>query len=477
MSLDGRSLPAAAGRPLLGRAGARAAWWPVAAAALAIGLAGGSAGAAAPLEFAASGRAAHAMLTRLCDDFGGRLTGTDANRQALERLAAELRDLGFDPEIVPFTMPGWSRGEDRVEMTAPRLRTLRAVALAYTERHEPFEAGVVALATGRADEYPSAARGKVGLLGASSALPMREIAGVAAAHGLRGLLLTNREGGGQLLPRTGSFLGEPLPVPVYSITREDGLWMERLLGRGTAVRVRMETRSHSREVQTANVALRLRGRSPERIVVAAHIDSWDLGQGAIDNGLGIAQLFALAHALRGHELGRTLDLVWCNGEEQGLWGSRHAAAALGSAPVVAMINLDMVGVPLAVNALGDASLVPVLERWNAARASPLPRGVQNFNWFGSDHTPFQLAGVRAITFSAPLPREASRYYHDFADTIDKLPEQLVADSAAVAGDLVAFLADEPGLSPLRRPRGETERLFTTFGLDRRMRAIGWWPFP
>ncbi|MDQ5977828.1 MAG: aminopeptidase YwaD [Verrucomicrobiota bacterium] len=420
--------------------------------------------------------AAHAMLTRLCDDFGGRLTGSAANRGALTRLADELRALGLQPEVVPFKMPGWERGADRVALVAPFDRRLRVAALAYTQPHRAFEAAVVDMGGGKPEEYPVDCKGRIGLLGASTVLQLREIARTAAERGMRGLLFINREGGGQLLARSSSFTGEPLPFPAYSITQEEGLWLQRLLRRGESVRVRMETKSRCREIETANLVLRLPGRSPERVIVGAHFDSWDLGQGALDNGLGTAQLFALAHALRGRDLARTVELHWFNGEEQGLWGSRHAAAVLGDAPVVAMINLDMVGVSIAVNALGDASLVPALERWNAAREKPLSLGVQNINWFGSDHTPYQLAGVRAITFNAPIPRESVRYYHDLADTIDKLPAQIVTDSTAVIGDFVLAICADTGLRAERRTPDATEKLFTAFGLDRRMRAIGYWPF-
>jgi Iap family predicted aminopeptidase len=431
--------------------------------------------AASPFDDAA--RFAHARLGRLCDDFGGRLTGSAANRGALEQLAADLRGLGLQPEFVPFTMPGWERGADRVELLAPLARPLRVAALAYTQPHAPFEAGVAAIGAGRAEDYPADVRGRVVLLDSTSALTAREFSRLAAERGARGILFINREDGGQLLARTGSFIGEPLPLPVYSITQEEGRWLQRLLKRDQTVRVRLETHSRCREVQTANLVVRLPGRAASRIVVGAHVDSWDLGQGALDNGLGTAQLLALASALRGRTLEHTVELVWFNGEEQGLWGSRHAAATLGDAPVVAMINLDMVGVPVAVNALGDESLVPALEKWNAARgAAKLPLGVQNINWFGSDHTPYQLAGRRAITFNAPIPRESVRYYHDLGDTIDKLPEQIVVDSTAVIGDLVLALASDPTLGAFRRDAAATEKLFTTFGLDPRMRAMGYWPF-
>jgi Iap family predicted aminopeptidase len=430
-----------------------------------------------PEPFHESAKLAHAMLTELCDDFGGRLTGSEANNAALEDLATKLRALGLKPEVRRFTMAGWQRGEDRVDLIAPLARPLRVAALSYSQPHAAFEADVVDIGAGAETDYPADVRGKIVLLSPSTTLVAKQFSELAATRGAKGILFINREGGGQLLARTGSMIGESLRLPVYSIAQEQGQSLQRLLARGRTVRVRMETRSHCSEVTTANLVLRLPGRSPERIVIGAHFDSWDIGQGALDNGLGVAQLFALAHALRNQDLPRTIELVWFNGEEQGLWGSRHATDQLGEAPIVAMINLDMVGVPIAVNALGDESLVPALERWNSGRGErKLPLGVQNINWFGSDHTPYQLAGVRAITFNAPIPRESVRYYHDVADTIDKLPEQIVVDSTAVIGDLVLALANDTALEAFRRTPADTEKLFTTFGLERRMKAIGYWPF-
>jgi Iap family predicted aminopeptidase len=442
---------------------------------LSIALVAPAAGASEP--FHESAKLAHGMLTELCDDFGGRLTGSDPNNAALEELATRLRGLGLKPEMKRFKMAGWQRGEDRVDLIAPLARPLRVAALGYTQPHAAFEAEVVDIGAGAEADYPKDVRGKILLLSPSTTLVAKQFSEMSAARGAKGILFINREGGGQLLARTGSMIGESLRLPVYSLAQEQGQWLQRLLKRGRSVRVRMETRSQCREVDTANLVVRFPGRSPETIVVGAHFDSWDIGQGALDNGLGVAQLFALAHALRKQDLARTIELVWFNGEEQGLWGSRRATEQLGDASIVAMINLDMVGVPIAVNALGDESLVPALERWNTGRGErKLPLGVQNINWFGSDHTPYQLAGVRAITFNAPIPRESVRYYHDVADTIDKLPEQIVVDSTAVIGDLVVALAGDASLEAFRRTPADTEKLFTTFGLERRMKAIGYWPF-
>ncbi len=422
--------------------------------------------------------AAHAFLQRLCDDLGARITGSPANAAALDRLEAELRGMGYAPERDPFTMPGWTRAEDRVEIVAPFARRLRVAALGYSQAHEPFEAEVVAVGNGRPEDYPAGdLRGRVALLAHSSPLQASEYLAAAAARGLRAILFVNREGGGLLLARTASFSGTPAPLPVYSVSQEEGLWMGRLLARGTAVRVRVETRSVCGSVDTANLRLLIRGRVPSRLIVGAHLDSWDLGQGALDNGIGIAQLHALAAALRGVPLHHSVELIWFNGEEQGLHGSRHAAARLGDTPVVAMLNLDMVGVPWSVNALGDDSLVPSLERWRASGtvSRRLARGVENINWVASDHTPYQLAGVRAFTFNGPIPRESVRYYHDLADTIDKVSPELIRDSSSVIIDVVRALASDPGLGAWRREPAATRDLFTRFNLERRMAAMGLWP--
>ncbi len=422
--------------------------------------------------------APHDFLTKLCDDFGPRMTGTAANTAAMDRLAVELRTLGYAPEKVPFTTPGWERGEDRVEVLAPFARRLRVASLSYTQPHSAFTAEVVDLGNAKdADLDKVETRGRIGVLSPTTALQTSELVAMAVARGLKAVLFINREGGGQLLARTGSFSGTPLQLPIYSIAQEEGRWLQRLLARGTPVRVQMETKSRCREAKTANLRLVIPGRVASRLIVGAHFDSWDLGQGAMDNGIGIAQLYALAAALRGLTPYHTVELVWFNGEEQGLAGSRFAASQLGATPVVAMVNLDMVGVPIGVNALGDDALVPALERWHGAREerARLSKGVENVNWVGSDHTPYQLAGVRALTFNGPIPRESVRYYHDFADTIDKVSPKLIEDSAAVVIECVRALADDRTLKAERRGADETEKLFTRFGLEKRLRAMGMWP--
>lgn len=424
--------------------------------------------------------AGHEFLTRLCDDFGGRLTGSPANNAALERTVAELKALGVAARLEKFKMPGWVRGHDEVMLLAPLQRPLRVAALSYTQPHEKFEAEVIDIGQGRDEDFAKLdARGKIGLLAANTSVPRGQYEKAAIKHGMRAILFINRVAGGQLLARTGSFTGQPLKFPIYCITQEEGNWLVRLIQRGQTVRVSMETNSYCAEVETANIVATFPGRTADTVVVGAHFDSWDLGQGAMDNGIGTAQLYALAKVLktRAPQNERTIELVWFNGEEQGLWGSRIHAPTLNDRPVATMINLDMVGYPLSVNALGSTDLVPVLKAFDASLgAHKLKQGVADINWFGSDHTPYQLAGIRSITFGALIPPESVRYYHDMADTIDKVEPKLISESTAVIAALTYYLANVADLPSTRETPESVEANFRKFDLQNRMRGVGLWPF-
>ena len=127
----------------------------------------------------------HQFLEELCDRFGPRLTGSPGNAAALEHLAVQLRALGYTPERREFTMPGWERGVDAVEVIAPFRRSLRVAALGYVNAHPAFTAELVDIRDGRPADYPTAeVRGKVGVLAASTPLQTREVLANAAARGL-----------------------------------------------------------------------------------------------------------------------------------------------------------------------------------------------------------------------------------------------------------------------------------------------------
>ena len=421
------------------------------------------------------------FLEYLCDDHGGRLSGSAANEAAMADLEAELRALGLEPTRETFPMPGWVRQDDTLTMLAPVHREMRALGLSYLEPSGPLNGPVVDLGAGSPEEFAKLEipNGALGLFGPSSRGRAGDVGARAIEHGMAGLMFINRVDGGQLLARTGGFHGEPLPLPIFSITQEEGFWMRRLIARGESVEVGMQTRSFNKPVEVDNLRVRIPGKSAETVLVGGHFDSWEKGQGAIDNGLGVAQLLALARVLRDAELERTVELVWYNGEEQGLWGSRYAVEEGADAknPPAVMINLDMVGVPIGVNAMGHEDLITLLDWWNESRGEGrLEQGVTNVPWMASDHTPYQVNGVRVITFYAPIRQESVRYYHDFADTFDKLTPELIKDSAGVVASLVVELANAPDLPAGLVPDDEVEAMLREAKLEERLKGSGLWKF-
>lgn len=422
----------------------------------------------------------YALLEAMVTRYGHRLTGTEGNARSMDHLEQALHDLGVQTRREPFAVPGWVRGDDRAYQVAPRRRELRAAAMGYVDRQDPVEAGLAFVDTADFDTLDAEAlRGRIVLIRHNVRMNREKYQRLAEDFGAVGALLMNRVAGGQLLARTANHDGVPPPFPVFSITQEDGIRLQDQLEAGLDVRVRLEARSEVREMTGINLVAVLPGRSAQKVVVGGHFDSWDLGQGAMDNGVGVAQLFETARLLKKHSPFNTftVELVFFDAEEWGLWGSRRYMERHDPEGIRVMLNLDMVGDIQGVNAMGFDELVPVLEAYRENLGGlKLERKVSNEPWLGSDHHPFMLQGIPAITFYAPIPREDVRYYHDYADTLDKVDPELLAVSSAKTALLTYRLANL-GETDLRRYRpGEMAELYKKAGLDARLKESGQWPF-
>jgi len=432
-----------------------------------------------------TGAQAYHILGRLSDEAGGRLMGTDGNRRGLDLLRGELLALGLSPSLEPFTAPGWQRGEDRVEMTSPLHRTLRAAALGYSDRTPTFEDTVVFAGHGFPETYTSLrARGKIVLVTSEAPdgrppLLRYEVIDIAASQGARAVLFINDKKGGMLLLGVGNFQGKPNAVPAFSVTFEEGKWIERLLHEGKTVIARLEIRSECRSIESANLVARLAGKRPQKILVGAHVDSWDIGQGATDNGIGSAVLFDVARLLAAwcprNEY--TVEFVWFNGEELGLWGSKRYAERHPPEEIAAVVNLDMTGSPVSFNAMGFDEAIPFLA--HIVRGLPgyaLQDDIQSVPWTNSDHQPFLLRGIPSIGIGGRLDPADVRFYHDFGDTFDKVNRQYLSDAAAVTAVLVASLANPIDLTFRRKTQEEIIEFYRSHKVDETLKRQKEWPF-
>ncbi|MBT3481325.1 MAG: M28 family peptidase [Opitutales bacterium] len=423
---------------------------------------------------------AYHLLEEMTDRFGGRITGSKSNEQSLIFLQEALEREGIESRQEPFSFPGWVRGKDEAILIEPVKRPLRAIGLGYVQPHPSFAAEVTLIDKAKEEEITVELKGKIGLVPASVKLSTKTIDLFAKERGLKGLLLINRKNGGQLLARTQHREGSPSPIPIFSITEEEGHWLKRLIERGDAPSVQLTTRSETKPMRTANLVATLPGRVSEKVVIGAHFDSWDLGQGALDNGLGIVQAYDVARLLKTIHPDNhyTLEFVWFNAEEFGLYGSYAYIEKHKNEPIRSMINLDMVGDPIGINAMGFDSLIPFLEGFSEQlKALSFKRAMDNKPWNGGDHMPFILTGIPSITLYAPIKEESSRFYHDFGDTFDKVDETTLSKSIAIISLLAYQLSNNHKLHLPRLNRDETIALLRKAKLENSLRESGYWPFP
>ncbi len=429
--------------------------------------------------------ASYAFLRRLCDEAGGRLVGSPSNEAAIGILKNELERFGYQVRMERFSFAGWERGKDVVRVSQPFSRDLRAVALGNVDQ-TPFFTGDLAYARqGYPEDFVGLdGKNKIVLVTQEQAPGREELLRYeaidnAAAAGAKGILFINDRPGGITMAGMADFQGTPSKIPAYSLTYEEGQWLRRLVDAGTPVRIEIATQSRCAQVRTANVVIALPGQIADKIVVGAHFDSWDVGQGAVDNGVGTAILFEMARLLKAYAPKNyyTVELVWFNGEEMGLWGSKKYIEMHKGDRIAAMLNMDMTGTPTGFTAMGTDTLVPFLkqlaESLNGFGLSP---DIGNTPWTNSDNQPFMLEGIPTLSLHAHLDEGMGRHYHDLGDTFDKVSKRYLSDAAAVATVLVRELANNRSLGLRRRTDAETIDLLKKHKLDARLKKQKEWPF-
>ena len=414
------------------------------------------------------------MAAGLIDTIGGRLAGTSAGTRAEAWAAGWLRSFGFDTvwhELV--RIPIWRRGEAYVRVVAPgvlRHRPIAAIAYGYSPGIDADSVPLIDIGRGEALEDPGRRLQGAALL---CDAVNEEIVARAVEAGAVALLRVSLEPGRLPQARMAPVLQPPAALPVLALSREDGLWLRRLALTGSpSLTLRVETETRAGTV--LNVVGELRGRdasvADEVFLLGAHLDSWDLGDGAMDNGTGVLSVMTAAGALGGADSRprRTVRVVFFAAEELGLFGSREyvQAHAAEMRNLVAMMNLDMVGAPQGYGASGHDeadTLFARLAQEPHLRDLGLTGAVNHGGGPGSDHQPFLLAGVPTIYVQTSLPPETPLWYHNAADTFDKIELEAVRRTGAAVAAAAWALADHP-VRPLRfLSTEETQELIQRLG--------------
>jgi hypothetical protein len=438
-------------------------------------------------------------LRVLADEIGGRVPGTPAMAKAVTWAVEAFKAAGADSvRAEHFNMPiSWAEGATQLRVVTPVSFNVNAVSFGWAPSVvPPRRARVVDIGKGTAEEIARAGNLAGALLLLHSDLlmsweglfteylrmpPIRDAALKGGALGIA--VISSREG--ELLFRhvgPSTFPSGALEkLPMLAIAREDGLRIARLLKAGKRVEAEFSIPNRiGGPTPTSNVVAEIRGSElpDEYVVLGAHLDSWDLGTGALDNGCNSVLVIDTLRALKesGVKPRRSIRFVLFGGEEQGMRGSldyaRRHRAELDHAVAVVIFDEGMGRVTgFSLGGRTDVAetlpmLIAPLVQYDATQLT-----VDAF--IGTDNFDFLIEGVPTLVAT----QEVANYpvnYHASSDTLDKVDmAQLKKHVAIAAGVTIAIANAEQRIGP-RQSRAEIARLMQQTGLDQQMKAFGFW---
>jgi carboxypeptidase Q len=434
-------------------------------------------------------------LEDLCDHVGGRATGSAACTRAVAWAQEHMRATGVPKVYTESFSVGvrWLPLSSEVRVLSPEAFVVRSVSAPMSpSMPTPLEAKVVDVGEGLPADFTRLGKSLSGTILLVHQNPMKTLddlfdeymrtgplLAAARAAGASAILLESTRLRGLLYRHPVAF-GALASLPVAVISREGAERMARLLTQGE-VRVHMQLQNETGGAYTSeNVIGEIPGREkPEEVVLlGAHLDSWDLGTGAEDNGVNVAVVLDVARAFV--ELGlkprRTVRFVLFTGEEQGQYGSggyaeKHKAELKNHVAVVvfdegsgrtngfAVSGRKELRAPLA-KAL---SVVPGM--------GEKAHSLDGFD--GTDNFDFLLAGIP--TFVAD--QDAVPYlpdYHAESDVFERTNLKEAKRNAGLGAVLVWALADAPERPGKQQTRAEVEALLKATKMDVQMKAFGHW---
>ncbi|HTJ81887.1 MAG TPA: M20/M25/M40 family metallo-hydrolase [Polyangiaceae bacterium] len=413
-------------------------------------------------------------LEKLTDGIGHRLSGTPELDRAIGWAVETLKADGHDDVHTEKVMvPHWERGAESLELVGPQKRALAILGLGGTVAtpKQGVEGEVVVVHDwAELEKAGASVKDKIVLYD----VPMRahddekgsaygEVVGYrwngaarAAKLGAKAVLVRSLATASLRTPHTGGMGYEDgvAKIPAASIAVEDSMYLARLVASGQKVTVRLKLGARMLpDAPSANVVAELRGREKpnEVVILGAHLDSWDVGQGAQDDGAGCVIVMQALTTLRAMKTPprRTIRVVlFTNEENGGKGGEAYAKAHEAEIPkIVAALESDFGGFA------PDGFTVDVpKEKGDVAKAyvSNLARGLDGLgplkiepHFGGSDIEPLVKKGAPGVGFLTK-GRHYFDVHHSEADTLDKVdPDELADDVAAVAGLAWALAESEP----------------------------------
>ncbi len=455
-------------------------------------------------------------LRRLTDEIGGRVTGSPEMAKAVEWGVGAFRAAGVEVHTEKYTLPvTWSEGGTELLVTVPPPRSrgvpsstgmiatiwvypsLRAVSEAWgpATPEKGIEAPIVDVGYGNDDDFAKAGASIKGAIllvhtdiGSTWADLFNEylrpptIIDHAVKGGARAILWMGARERLLLYRHTNSLTGEIDKIPQAVVAREDAMRLARTVAASPGkVRVRLDMPNKiGGPIEQENVVGEIRGyeKPDEVVILGAHLDSWELGTGALDNGCNAALVIEAARAIKTTGLlpRRTMRFVLFSGEEQGTIGSFEYVKAHRAEldKIRAMVTFDagigrVTGYSLGGRRdieAGVREVLKPLESW----------GANNHTYdasFGTDNFDFMLEGVPTLVAN----QEEANYlpnYHAASDTLDKVDMRELKLHTVIAALTAWGIADRAEPLGKRLSRAELDVLVKETGLDQQLKLLGYW---
>jgi hypothetical protein len=411
-------------------------------------------------------------LAWLTTRIGNRLSGSASLERAVQWVFERMKAEGLEnPRLQPVKVPHWVRGRESARVVAPVDKPLNMLGLGSSVATGPEGITAPAVVVGSFDELEalgeSKVKGKIVLYDVEwkgygeTNIYRTSGASRAARLGAVASLVRSMTGSSLYTPHTGNqnYAANVTRIPAAAITVEDAAWIRRLVEGGQEVQVRLQMEAQMLpDADSANVIAEIAGRElpDEVVVVGGHIDSWDVGQGAHDDGGGIVAAWQAVTLMK--QLGlrprRTIRVVAWTNEENGGRGGQGYLASLGSdvRKHVAAIEMDdgverPLGFRFQVNnsepespqyVAARAKLLEIVKLLDAIGANTIVPGDG-----GADVTPLMRQGVPVLGLLTTMEHYFD-WHHTNADTLDKVDLQVFRRCIATLAVTSYVLADMPG---------------------------------
>jgi hypothetical protein len=406
------------------------------------------------------------FLADLTTEIGPRLAGTDAMTRAASWAETRLRAAGFaNVHAEPFPMSQWVRGQETAQIVWPAPQNLAVTALGNSVA-TPANGIEAEIALFRGwQEFLAAPSGS---LAGKIAVVTQRMARAADGGGYGALFQMRAEGPSEAAkrgavayllrslgtdsarrPHTGAtdYADGVGKIPAAALSNPDADQLERLADRGTVKLRLVLTPKLSKDGQSANVVAEIPGTDhPDEIVlIGGHLDSWDLGTGAIDDGAGVAITAGAAHLIQSlpQRPKRTIRLVLFGAEERSFSGAAYTAAHAGEAASIVVAGEADFGARRAYSVQFPPGMEHgALVRSFADVAAPLGLFVEKRQLHdgGADIAGLKKLGVPVVSVNQDGV-DYFDFHHTADDTLDKVDPRELAQATAAWAAWVWLAAD------------------------------------